>query len=91
MADTNGISSPQLEQPLSIGNWILTYIILIIPLLNLIMLLIWALSSNTNKSKQNFARASFIIFFFFTALSFAMMATLGLSVNEMVQQSQYQY
>ena len=83
---SDNISTTELESPVSIGDWILTWILLAIPLLNIIMLFVWALSSNTKKSKQNFARASFVVFFFFMGLSFLMMVVLGLSSSQMTQQ-----
>lgn len=48
-------------KPVSIGNWILTFILLAIPLVNLIMLIIWAFSSGTHPSKKTFAQAYFVL------------------------------
>lgn len=47
---------------LSLGDWIITFIILAIPLVNIIMLFVWGFSSNTNPNKQNFAKATLIIY-----------------------------
>jgi glycopeptide antibiotics resistance protein len=62
---------------LSLGDWIITFIILAIPLVNIIMLFVWGFSSNTNPNKQNFAKATLIIylvaivcFFLFGGLAF---------------------
>jgi hypothetical protein len=49
-------------KPLTIGNWIITFIILAIPLVNLIMLLVWAVSGSTHPSKKSYAQASLIFF-----------------------------
>lgn len=46
------------NEPVSVGNWMLTTLILGIPLINLIMLLVWAFSGSTPESKSNFAKAS---------------------------------
>ena len=48
-------------KPVSIGNWILTFILLAIPLVNLIMLIVWAVSGSTNPSKKTFAQAYFVL------------------------------
>ena len=45
------------HKPVSIGDWILTLIISMIPLVNIIMLLVWAFGSSTNPSKANWAKA----------------------------------
>lgn len=44
----------------SIGDWIVTMIVMMIPLVNFIMLLVWAFSSSTAESKANWAKASLI-------------------------------
>lgn len=44
----------------TIGNWIITMIIMMIPLVNLIMLFVWAFGSGTSESKANWAKASLI-------------------------------
>ncbi|MCB5251775.1 MAG: hypothetical protein RBR69_00150 [Candidatus Cloacimonadaceae bacterium] len=45
---------------MSIGNWIVTMIILIIPLVNIIMLIVWAASSSENPNRKNWAIAQLI-------------------------------
>jgi hypothetical protein len=49
------------NKPVSIGEWILTFILLAIPLVNLIMLIVWAVSSSTHPSKKTFAQAYFVL------------------------------
>lgn len=44
----------------TIGDWIITMIIMMIPLVNLIMLFVWAFGSGTSESKANWAKASLI-------------------------------
>jgi len=53
---------PQNERPVSIGDWILTFILLAIPLLNLFFLIYWALSDSTAPSKKNYCRACILLF-----------------------------
>ena len=48
------------DQPLSVGGWIGTMIVLMIPVVNFIMLLVWAFGSG-NKSRKNYCLASLII------------------------------
>ena len=47
-------------QPVTVGNWILTYLLMCIPFVNIILLFVWAFGSNTPKSKANWAKASLI-------------------------------
>jgi len=48
---------------LSTKDWILNLLILMIPIVNIIMLFIWAFGSESpeNKARANFAKASLII------------------------------
>jgi hypothetical protein len=49
-------------KPMTIGNWIITFIILAIPLVNLIMLIVWALGGSTHPSKKSYCQATLILF-----------------------------
>ena len=46
----------------SVKEWLLTNLIMMIPLVNLIMMLVWAFSSNTNPNKANYFKAALILF-----------------------------
>lgn len=47
-------------KPMTVGEWMITLLLLIIPLVNIIMLFIWAFSGSTHPSKATFAKASLI-------------------------------
>jgi len=47
---------------MTIGDWIVTFIILSIPLVGIVMQFVWALSSDTQPSKKSFCQASLIMF-----------------------------
>ena len=49
-------------QPVSVGGWIGVMLLSCLPLINLIMLFVWAFSSSTKKSLKNYARAALIMF-----------------------------
>lgn len=64
------------SSPVSLGDWILTLIVLAIPIVGIVMLFVWGFSSGTHPSKQNYCRATLILF----AVMFALMvvfATMG--------------
>ena len=46
----------------TIGDWIITMILMCIPFVNFIMLLVWAFSAGTPVSKANWAKAMLIGF-----------------------------
>lgn len=49
------------NKTVTLGDWIITLILLAIPLVNIIMLIYWAVNATTNPSKQNYARAVIIL------------------------------
>jgi hypothetical protein len=48
-------------QPMTIGEWIITFIITYIPLVGLIMLFVWAFGGGAHPSKKTWAQASLIM------------------------------
>ena len=46
----------------SIKEWLLTNLIMMIPLVNIVMMLVWAFGSNTNPNKANYFKATLILF-----------------------------
>lgn len=55
------VTTTTIHPSVSLGNWIITMIIMLIPVVNIVMLFIWAFSGSTNPSKANWAKASLII------------------------------
>ena len=47
------------NRPVSVGDWMVTYILLCIPLVNIIMLFVWAFGSSP-ESKANWAKATLL-------------------------------
>ena len=50
----------QTDNTVSVGNWMLTLFLTFIPIVNIIMLLVWAFSSSTPPSKANWAKAALL-------------------------------
>ena len=74
------VSSNQIVSQMSIGSWIITFILLAIPLVNLIMLFIWAFDATSER--RNYARAYLIILgivLVLWILLFILMLFLGMS------------
>lgn len=45
------------NRPVTLGDWMITTLILAIPIVNIIMILVWAFSSSTNPSKRTYCQA----------------------------------
>lgn len=50
----------QLEVPMTLGDWIITLIVLAIPCVNIIMMFVWGFGKEGNTSRRNYCRAALI-------------------------------
>lgn len=62
------------EKVMSVQDWLITLIIMLIPIVNIIMLFIWGFGGGTQPSKANWAKASLLVilisFVFWVIVSF---------------------
>ena len=68
-------NSPQYT-PISVGEWVITIIIIAIPIVGFIMLFVWGFGSNTQPSKANWAKATLIMIGISIVLSFLFLGSL---------------
>ena len=61
MTEQNQIGHQQ-APIVSVKEWLITNLIMMIPLVNIVMMLVWAFGSNTNPNKANYFKASLILF-----------------------------
>lgn len=78
--------NPNLEQPCSVGDWMITMFLSFIPFVGFIMLLVWAFGGGCPKSKANWAKASLlwmVIGIIFSIIFYTVMgaALLGIAHN----------
>ena len=63
----------------TIGDWIITMILMCIPFVNFIMLLVWAFSAGTPVSKANWAKATLIFMLIGFVLVILFWGAIGIS------------
>ena len=78
-----------LEKPMSVGDWIITMLIIMIPCLGIVMMFVWAFSSSENKSKSNYFKAQLIFLGVVLIFYLIMFAIFGASFLTMFSQSGY--
>lgn len=49
------------NEPMSVKDWLITYLITVIPIVNIVMLITWAVSDKTNVNKKNWTIAAFLM------------------------------
>ena len=88
MENQNGVQSYGVvknQSVVSILDWILTFIIMVLPIINIVMLFVWAFGGNAPESKANWAKARLLMWligviaaiFFWSILAAAIMSVLG--------------
>ena len=70
MTEQNQIGHQQ-APVVSVKEWLLTDLILMIPLVNLMMIFVWAFGPNTNPNKANYFKAALILFAIYLVLAVA--------------------
>ncbi len=83
-----GYPPTQETQVVSLKEWIISILLLAIPIVNIIMLFIWAFGGGTNPSKSNFAKAYLIWAVIGIVLSILFMILFGATFAAMMSQSQ---
>lgn len=68
-----------LEEPMSMGEWLISLLVMLIPCVNIVMMFVWAFSSKEKKSKSNFFKAYLIIFGIMMVFMIVMMVVVGVA------------
>ena len=71
-----GYTAPPMEPEMSVKDWIITFLIMMVPCVNIVMIFVWAFS-NTNKTRANFFKAYLIIMAVMMVLSLILSVALG--------------
>jgi cation transport ATPase len=69
-------------KPLGIFSYIWMFILMSIPVVNIIMVLVWAFGRNKNVNKKNYAWAIIIMFIVFTVGGYFALGALGLAIAD---------
>ncbi|HBD65203.1 MAG TPA: hypothetical protein DC038_12310 [Clostridiales bacterium] len=78
MEDSYNSFKPKSDEVVSIKEWLITILILSIPIVNIVMIFVWAFGSGTKTSKSNYFKANLIIVvisFFIFILLYAIMSS----------------
>ncbi len=85
MTEHNQIGHQQ-APVVSVKEWLITNLIMMIPLVNIVMMLVWAFGSNTNPNKANYFKAALILF----AILMAIYLVLAVVIFGSIAANQYQ-
>ncbi len=74
---------------MSTGSWIGTLLLMMIPLVNLILIIVWAASSGENPNRRNFARAYLVMMLISIVLFVIFFVILGVGVSNLLESLEY--
>jgi len=72
MENQNYVPNPEYakqQSVVSIGEWVITFILMAIPIVNFVMIFVWAFGGGTSASKAKWAKA--ILIFWLIAIALA--------------------
>ena len=79
-----------LEEPISMGEWLVTMLLMLIPCVNIVLMFVWAFSSKEKKSKPNYFKAALIFAAIVLVLYIILIAIFGVAITSMIS-SNYAY
>ncbi len=68
------------KKPHSLGDWIISVLVTKIPIIGFIMLIVWAVDSNTEPNKANWAKAELIVKFIAIGIAILFISIIGFGV-----------
>jgi len=74
-------------KPLSLSDWMLTLFLTYIPIVNIVMLFVWAFSSDTHPSKANWAKAKLIWILIGFMIAIIVIGIFGLAIFSFMNNS----
>lgn len=80
---------PYLEPAMTLGDWIITLLVLAIPCVNIVMFFVWGFGSGGNTSRKNYCRAALIFSLIGIVLGIIFSSILGAMIASMLSNSYY--
>ncbi len=72
-------------EEITLGDWMVTILLSALPIVNIIMLFVWAFGSSTNPSKANWAKATLIWMVIGIVLVILFMVVIGTAIFQGMQ------
>jgi len=73
----NHLSENPLQRPLSIGDWIIIFILTSIPLVGFVLIIYWSFADDVNINKKNFSKAIILLVVILFVLTIAISLLFG--------------
>ena len=91
MEQQNYIPPQRQFKSLTVGDWLITFLIQAIPVVGFIMLFVWAFGGDTHPSKKTWAQATLIFMAIVVVLTIIVFILIGGFIMSMFQGMNYDY
>ncbi|MBU9720921.1 MULTISPECIES: hypothetical protein [Bacillaceae] len=72
------------EEVVPVTGWLIYLLVMLIPLVNIVMLFVWAFGGNVNKNKSNLAKASLVMALISIILSIVFSIFMGAFISSIL-------
>mgnify|MGYP001225564713 FL=1 len=76
----NHIDLTEKYEIMSVKDWVITLLLLVIPIVNIVLLFVWAFSGDTNENKKNFSKAQLLILAIILGINIIVLIITGISM-----------
>lgn len=83
------MTNTQDDAPLSFGTYMLLFLVMMIPIVNIVVLLLWAFGHQVNTNKKNFSRAALVYMAIGIVLSIVVILVMTYSAMQYMHYMQY--
>ncbi len=80
----SGYPMPHYDEPITVGNWVITLLLMAVPVVNLVLLFIWGFGGDAPETKSNWAKAQLIIMAIAFVASFLLAILMGIGMAALV-------
>ena len=78
-----------LEEPISMGEWLVTMLLMLIPCVNIVLMFVWAFSSKEKKSKSNYFKATLIFAAIILVIYIIFIAIFGVAISSAIANANF--
>jgi len=78
-----------MNENVSVKEWLGSMLLLCIPIVNLVLVFVWAFGNGTKISKSNFFKAYLLLMLISIVISIVLGIVFGASIFALMQQTQY--
>lgn len=78
-----------LEEPVGVGEWLVSMLLMLIPCVNIVLMFVWAFSSREKRSKSNYFKAALIFAAIILVIYIIFIAIFGVAISSTIANANF--